>query len=771
MPPDSSTGNDADLYSMGKILYCVFTGKPVQYFPTLPDRFLSAKSPVIMRLNKVAIKACSKIPENRFKSVSQFKSALMGDSVAMKGKANFFILFMLPITLVFTTLLCIGYFYSDILFKKSETKIHNADKIEMEKELQMLNTYMTSGEWQRAIDTVTLIKEKYPQSDNTHLDKIVERVRTEIAKTLAQAETEKAKLELEKAKLESEKVKLETKKMLAEKEKSQTIVKQPVTEAGKTSTEIEKPKGEPLKESPSTEPKTDTGTVIAKEEKPVDRKMFEVEGAEFAPFKKGESLISGKKSDVWGEIPETLNGMLFSRYLNRQTVTARVKFLEDGVFYMAVTTRWLGKDNGGDWQKECLNDTQIKNLGWKEVDRAQSSYLDWIVYKKNCKKGEVFNYRTEKYIAPVIMGDVEKINGGSLKGNGTDKKSLFNLDDYKWNGAISPQQMDDGTVMLTAKGDESILHSVKYYSPPFTLKTEVQTDSNEIRFYYNKGRFIFGYSVGENQFRYRDILTRNEGGLSDISFKPNKIHIVEIEVGKKSMSVRLDNNEIFHRKDDYKDISAPIGIGPAFDSKIAIKSITFGDADIVENEILSNPASDKEATVVQKTNSIDLLKEFESGKWTNLLLGRGEMVKLKENYYRVMPIPGSGSDFAWSYPIKKSVVNFEMKFRLSNNGAIQIVFEKEPQIITGHGVSLSYNWNKGFSVGNLSSRGKDMKTVNIPDLSEGWHAIIITAKNGYISAKLDNGKTVEWKGEFKPTVLTISGDEFIDWYIKDMELK
>ena len=64
-----------------------------------------------------------------------------------------------------------------------------------------------------------------------------------------------------------------------------------------------------------------------------------------------------------------------------------------------------------------------------------------------------------------------------------------------------------------------------------------------------------------------------------------------------------------------------------------------------------------------------------------------------------------------------------------------------------------------------------MKTVNIPDLSEGWHAIIITAKNGYISAKLDNGKTVEWKGEFKPTVLTISGDEFIDWYIKDMELK
>ena len=521
MPPDSSTGNDADLYSMGKILYCVFTGRPVQDFPTLPDVCLSAKSPVIMRLNKVAIKACSKIPENRFKSVSQFKSALLGDPVALKDKSNSFNRFLLPMFMAVAVLLGFCYFYSDIIFKKAETEIKDTGKN----------------------------------------DKIAESAKAEIVRKTVQIETEKASLGHEKAKLESEKAKLETEKMPSDSGKGQVNAKQPVPTIGNINAEVEKPKSDPAKESAIgktvdgqyvfdhkdvselfggaceqgpylgactvvgagaswnlndvspgtyvviikyslvegkgggnfdlytesskmsgitkatgkswgipvenkfgeitvgkddkklsfkvvslegkelwalyriklvevqktkseplnenvlTELKTDTGTGIVEEVKPVDRKMAEVEGAEFAPFQKGQSLISGKKSDVWMEVPETLNGMLFSRYLNRQTVTARVKILEDGLFYMAVTTRWSGKDNGEDWQKECLNDTRIKGAGWKEAGRAQSSYLDWIVYSKNCRKGEVFSYRTEKYVAPVIMVGVENPKSDSSKVN------------------------------------------------------------------------------------------------------------------------------------------------------------------------------------------------------------------------------------------------------------------------------------------------------------------------------------------------------------------
>ncbi len=165
-----------------------------------------------------------------------------------------------------------------------------------------------------------------------------------------------------------------------------------------------------------------------------------------------------------------------------------------------------------------------------------------------------------------------------------DKKGLFNLDDYKWNGTPPLQQLDDGTVVLTDKGGESILQSVKSYTPPFIWTVEVQTDSNEVRFYYNKGRFILGYSVGENQFRFRDILTRSEGGLSNVIFKPNKMHLVEIEVGETSMTIRVDKQEIYTRKEDYKGINAPIGIGPAFESKVTVKSITVKNVDVIKKK-------------------------------------------------------------------------------------------------------------------------------------------------------------------------------------------
>ena len=142
--------------------------------------------------------------------------------------------------------------------------------------------------------------------------------------------------------------------------------------------------------------------------KPVQQKSTEVEGAEFAPFQKGQILFSGKKSEVWVDIPETLNGMMFSRYLTRQSSAAKVKIVSDCVVYMAVTTRWPGKNSGEEWQKECVNDAQIKNLGWKEVGHAKSvinsaNFIDWTIYRKICKNGETLSYRTEKYYAPVII--------------------------------------------------------------------------------------------------------------------------------------------------------------------------------------------------------------------------------------------------------------------------------------------------------------------------------------------------------------------------------
>jgi hypothetical protein len=179
----------------------------------------------------------------------------------------------------------------------------------------------------------------------------------------------------------------------------------------------------------------------------------------------------------------------------------------------------------------------------------------------------------------------------------------------------------------------------------------------------------------------------------------------------------------------------------------------------------------KEAPPRRGVMGIDLLREYEQGKWKNLMQGRGSPVKENEGYL-FKGVGGPNADFAWLYPLPAGATSFgvRMVFRLRDTGGIQIVFVEKPALFWGHGVTLSYNWVKGFSVGDFDRKGPHIKTVDIPKLDSGWHTLDIKVVPGSISAKLDGLNEIQWQGTFTPTCITAKGDEHGDWLVRDFSL-
>ncbi|MCQ2403363.1 MAG: SUMF1/EgtB/PvdO family nonheme iron enzyme [Lentisphaeria bacterium] len=81
IPPERLTGrvtgeytNNDDLYAMGKIIYCLWSGNPAIMFPSVPDRCL--ESAMDAGINRVLGIACNTHHNHRFKSASAFAEAL-----------------------------------------------------------------------------------------------------------------------------------------------------------------------------------------------------------------------------------------------------------------------------------------------------------------------------------------------------------------------------------------------------------------------------------------------------------------------------------------------------------------------------------------------------------------------------------------------------------------------------------------------------------------------------------------------------------------------
>lgn len=78
IPPEGAGTPQADIYSLGKILYQMSTGKDRNDYPALPaDLGHSPEDMELLRFNKIVLRACRTRPVQRFRTADELLTALL----------------------------------------------------------------------------------------------------------------------------------------------------------------------------------------------------------------------------------------------------------------------------------------------------------------------------------------------------------------------------------------------------------------------------------------------------------------------------------------------------------------------------------------------------------------------------------------------------------------------------------------------------------------------------------------------------------------------
>lgn len=91
MSPEGPGESTGDIYSLGKVFYGMFMGKPCKSFPELPgaaEEFTS--TPALRQINDMILKACHQDPRQRFQTAEELHEALVSITETVRGKPRSF---------------------------------------------------------------------------------------------------------------------------------------------------------------------------------------------------------------------------------------------------------------------------------------------------------------------------------------------------------------------------------------------------------------------------------------------------------------------------------------------------------------------------------------------------------------------------------------------------------------------------------------------------------------------------------------------------------
>ena len=144
----------------------------------------------------------------------------------------------------------------------------------------------------------------------------------------------------------------------------------------------------------------------------------------------------------------------------------------------------------------------------------------------------------------------------------------------------------DGARRITCprrEADRPMLATDQRFRPPLEIRARARTDSTNIRLYYGcfgTGQLIFNWEVRLDELRVHDPATgaargiRGGGGL-----EKDKFHDIVWRIGPRQMQVLVDGKERYRGVGDYRAVISPVGIGPAWGSRVDVESVVIAPLD------------------------------------------------------------------------------------------------------------------------------------------------------------------------------------------------
>jgi hypothetical protein len=123
-----------------------------------------------------------------------------------------------------------------------------------------------------------------------------------------------------------------------------------------------------------------------------------------APLAQNEKLWSDRDVRLV-KIPAKFRDWQFTQ-AKAHGLTLHFRVLSDGLVYMGCSERW-GSTAAAEVAKDFATAETLKKAGWTHVPGVEittsASDMSWTIFSRQCKAGEEFTYRTEKYAPPILL--------------------------------------------------------------------------------------------------------------------------------------------------------------------------------------------------------------------------------------------------------------------------------------------------------------------------------------------------------------------------------